>query len=52
MTDKSDKTKDRHEAALEQIHIIGQYLIMMEDCPANVRDAWRTLKNYIANNKH
>lgn len=46
-SDKDNKLKERHTAALDQVHVIGQYLIMVEDCPQNVRDAWRVLANFI-----
>ena len=44
---KSQKLKERHMIALDNLYAIGQYLIMQADCPQNVRDAWRTLNNYI-----
>lgn len=47
---KSHETiQERHRVALENLHTVGQYLIMQSDCPQNVREAWRTLNNYVKN---
>ena len=41
------KLKERHEVAKDNLHAIGQYLIMQPDCPQHVREAWRTLNGYV-----
>lgn len=46
---KCETIQERHRVALENLHTVGQYLIMQSDCPQNVREAWRTLNNYIKN---
>ena len=44
---RSEKLQKRHAIALENLYAIGQYLIMQQDCPQEVREAWRTLNVYI-----
>lgn len=45
--DKKTKQKERYKAAMACIDAIGQFLILVDDCPKIVRDAWRTLERYI-----
>ena len=43
--------RKRHEAALDNLHVVGQYLIIQADCPQYVREAWKTINEYIRNKK-
>ena len=47
MATREEILQERHAAAMDNLHIFGQYLIMQKDCPQKVRDAWRVLKDYI-----
>lgn len=51
MSSRSEEVKRRHAIAMDNVYAIGQYLIMQPNCPQNVRDAWRTLNDYIRNKK-
>lgn len=47
MAVSNERKAERYTAAVDSIHMIGQFLIIQNDCPRNVRDAWRTLAEYI-----
>lgn len=47
MASKKEKSKERYHSAKDSVLLLGQYLILQEDCPKVVRDAWRTLSEYV-----
>ena len=47
-SEKKQKLIDRKAAAEECIDAIGRFILLVDDCPISVRDAWRTLNEYIS----
>lgn len=47
-SEKKQKLIDRKAAAEECIDAMGRFILLVDDCPIRVRDAWRVLNEYIS----
>ena len=49
--EKRVKIKERRAAALESKDALGHFLLLVDDCPVSIIEAWRRLSDFVENYK-